>query len=68
MRKLWIVFVAAIVLILSTMPTLVADAPSFWAVAEVQTAIGLGLVPPELQSDYTKSITRAEFAAGSILL
>ena len=63
MRKLWIVFVTTIVLILSALPVLAADRPSSWAVAEVQTAIELGLVPAGLKGGYTKPITRAEFAS-----
>ena len=39
------------------------DIPSPWATEYVNTAIELGLVPPELQSAYTQATTRAEFAA-----
>ena len=37
--------------------------PSPWAVEEVARAIELGLVPQNLQSNYTQATTRAEFAA-----
>ena len=37
--------------------------PSQWAQANVTTAIGLGLVPSNLQSGYSQSLTRAEFCA-----
>lgn len=42
--------------------TSILDAPSPWAVSEVNEAIDKGLIPIELQNDYTKSITRQEFA------
>lgn len=42
--------------------TSILDAPSPWAVSEVNEAIDKGLIPVELQNDYTKSITRQEFA------
>lgn len=37
-------------------------APSDWAIAEVQAAVGAGFVPESLQSNYDLPITRAEFA------
>lgn len=40
----------------------IQDAPAPWAVQEVNEAIEKGLIPYELQSDYTKPITRKEFA------
>jgi len=36
--------------------------PSSWAVETVEWAIVLGIVPQNLQSNYTQPITRAEFA------
>lgn len=33
-----------------------------WAEEEIAEAVGLGFVPEELQSDYTKPVTRQEFA------
>ena len=42
---------------------MVADAPSDWAVSDVNTAIGLGLVPEGLQERYQQAATRAEFCA-----
>lgn len=38
-----------------------ADSPSDWAVSEVDEAIEKGIVPEELQRDYTKYIKRSEF-------
>ena len=37
--------------------------PSAWAKSIVEKAIGMKLVPENLQGNYTKSITRAEFCA-----
>ena len=37
--------------------------PSAWAKSIVEKAIGMKLVPDNLQGNYTKSITRAEFCA-----
>ena len=42
--------------------------PSSWAVTRVEAAIGLDLVPAELQIRYTQAITRAEFCALAVLL
>lgn len=42
-------------------PTVNLDAPSSWAVPELQTAIGLGLVPQDLQTGYQRNITRQNF-------
>jgi hypothetical protein len=44
-------------------PSFAATMPSTWAEEEVKTAISLGLVPDELQGNYTSPITRAEFSA-----
>ena len=63
MRKFLIISITVIAFVLSTVPALAVDRPSSWAAAEVQTAIGLGLVPAALQSNYTRPITRAEFAS-----
>jgi len=43
--------------------TVASHDPSGWAIEQVRTAIGLGLVPQNLQSYYTQATTRAEFAA-----
>ena len=40
----------------------VLDGCSAWAKEEIVSAIELGFVPQELQSDYKKTITRQEFA------
>ena len=39
----------------------IQDSPASWATKEVEEAIGLQLVPAELQSNYAESITRKEF-------
>ena len=38
------------------------EQPSSWAAAEVNAAIALGIVPPELQENYTKGISRSNLA------
>jgi len=45
-----------------------SGSPSAWAAEQVNRAISEGLVPQNLQSDYTKAITRAEFCALAVLL
>lgn len=40
---------------------------SAWAKQEVEEAIRLGIVPEDMQSDYQKPITRAEFAKISVM-
>jgi len=40
---------------------------SAWAKQEVEEAIRLGIVPADMQSDYQKPITRAEFAKISVM-
>ena len=45
-----------------------ADTPSSWAAEQVNEAIAEGLVPQNLQSNYTNAITRAEFAALAVAL
>jgi len=40
-----------------------AEAPSSWAVQQINTAISAGLVPQSLQTKYTQTITRAEYCA-----
>ena len=39
------------------------EEPSSWAQADVSTAVSVNLVPAELQTKYTQTITRAEFCA-----
>ena len=39
----------------------IQDAPDSWATAEVDLAIGEKLIPEDMQSNYTKPITREEF-------
>ena len=49
-----------------TVPNL--DSASSWARAGITRAVGLELVPESLQSDYTQTTTRAEFAALAVAL
>jgi len=44
------------------------EQPSSWAVEQVNAAITAGLVPQNLQSNYTQATTRAEFAALAVSL
>jgi len=39
----------------------VQDSPANWAMEEVEKAIGMQLIPENMQGDYTKAITREEF-------
>jgi len=48
--------------------TLPSNEPSAWAREDVNRAISLGLVPAQLQSNYTQAATRAEFAALAVTL
>lgn len=43
-----------------------AEEPDSWARDEVYRAIGLGVIPAELQKGYTNKITRAQFAAMAV--
>jgi len=57
----------ALVVVRGDIPTTV-DQPSSWAAWWVNTAIEEGLVPKNLQSQYTQAATRAEFAALAVTL
>ena len=45
-----------------------SEAPSSWAVTELNTAIAAGLVPQSLQSGNGNQITRAEYCALAVML
>lgn len=45
-----------------------ASAISPWAEKEVCEAIDLGLIPADMQKDYAKNITRAEFCGLMVVL
>ena len=45
----------------TTAPTPVLDVPSAWALAEVNEAVALGIVPAALNSKFTSNITRSDF-------
>lgn len=44
------------------------DAPAAWAIAEVREAEYRKLVPPSMQSEYTKTVTRSEFCTLAIIM
>lgn len=63
----------SVILVLSMLPALFtpalasdtspgSDVPSSWAAEKVALAIEAGIVPPNLQGDYQKDITRYEYA------
>ena len=65
MRKsLSILAIIVIIAMCFTFPiqSFAAGFPSVWAETEVAVAISLGIVPDELQEEYTANITRQEFA------
>jgi hypothetical protein len=66
------VLILAVVLLLSGLTSVSVFAnsnnPSSWAVEQVNAAIAEGLVPQNLQSNYTQAITRAEFSALAVAL
>lgn len=43
------------------------DSPAAWAMAEVREAEWRKLVPPDMQSEYTKTVTRSEFCTLAII-
>lgn len=45
----------------SILSSAVQDVPASWAMEEVEKAIGMQLVPKDMQGNYTRSITREEF-------
>ncbi|PKM57438.1 MAG: hypothetical protein CVU98_05975 [Firmicutes bacterium HGW-Firmicutes-3] len=54
-----------VALVMTSLTTISAndseDIGSFWAVEDIKQAISLGLVPAELQSDYSKTMSRLDF-------
>ncbi len=52
----------ALLMIISISARISADEPSSWAQEEVEAAIGEGLVPANLQANYTSSVTRGAVA------
>ena len=63
-KKLLSIVIALILLSgLCAISALAAEAPSSWAVDEVNRAVLMNLVPQSLQSKYSQPITRAEFCA-----
>ncbi len=66
MLKKLVGLVVCIALVIGALPVSAveySDTPSSWAKAKVTEAISLGLVPEKLQDQYTKPITREEFAS-----
>jgi alpha-tubulin suppressor-like RCC1 family protein len=52
---------------LTKMLTDVLDVPASWALGEVREAEYRKLVPPELQSEYAKTVTRSEFCTLAVI-
>lgn len=52
---------------LTKVMTDILDVPAPWALAEVREAEYRKLVPPELQSEYTKTVTRSEFCTLAVI-
>ncbi len=61
MRKI-ISIVLAVLMVFGTAVIVSADTPSSWAQAEVNAGIAEGLVPPNLQKDYTSPVSRGAVA------
>jgi len=73
-KKSLVIFTSLVLCILLVIPVIaVPPAPnietaSTWARDDISLAVYLGLVPQELQSDYSAATTRAEFAALAVAL
>ena len=61
MRKVLAIALALVFAFSMSVTAFAADTPSSWAQKEVSKAVELGLVPDDLQGDYTAAITREEF-------
>ena len=61
MRKI-ISIVLAVLMVFGTAVIVSADTPSSWAQAEVNAGIAEGLVPSNLQKDYTSPVSRGAVA------
>jgi len=58
------ILAAFVLIVFATLPQAVgSNTPSDWATEDITYAISIGLVPKQLQTNYTKDITRAEFCA-----
>ena len=70
MKKRIMSFALTLLMCLTLLPVtaFAEDHPSSWAEAEVNAAISVGIVPQSLQSNYTQTITRAEFCAIAVAL
>lgn len=63
-KKLTVLALICVLMLNITSPALAArEQPSSWASEDVNTTISLGLVPKDLQSEYTQPITRSEFCS-----
>jgi len=67
-KQILVFSVVAILAFLALPSTVLANTPSPWAVEQVNNAISKNLVPPNLQSNFTRAITRAEFSALAVTL
>jgi len=63
-----VVLVLVVLFLANSLTVLAADSPSSWASDQVNKAITAGIVPAVLRSDYTKTITRAEFCALAVAM
>jgi len=63
-----VVLVLVVLSAANSLMVLAADSPSTWAADQVNKAINAGIVPTALRSDYTKTITRAEFCALAVAM
>jgi len=46
----------------------IQDAPASWAMTEVEQAIGMQLIPDDMQGNYTQAISREEFCILAVIL
>ena len=67
-KKLMGAVLCCAMIALAVFPATADSGPSKWAIDEVTKAIEEGLVPKELQKNYTQNITRAEFCALAVQL
>lgn len=68
-KKSLLCFTIVLAMLFCYIPTAFgASTISSWAEKEVSEAIDLGLIPADMQTDYTKNITRAEFCRLTVVL
>jgi len=67
-RRLFFAVLCVIMTVAAGVPAFASDTPSPWAVELVRIEVNRGYVPANIQTDYTKPITRAEFCALAVNL